>query len=403
VSGPADTARLLRDHSRLTSLPYGCYGTATQYRLDLDHVWYREWLFAGHDCELARPGDFLTLQVGDYPLLVVRDRDGVLRAFHNTCRHRGSRLCADAHGHGQRLTCPYHAWTYRLDGSLVAAPNMGAQFDPAGFALQAVHCESLAGFVFICLATDPPPFDALRQLAQAYVEPHALRDARVACESTIVEKADWKLVLENNRECYHCSGNHPELLRSFPNQPTLTGTAGGDYGARVEAFWGACEARGLPARYRLSDNLQTRVMRLPLNAGARSLTMSGQAAVAQPLAAQPGDGDIGSLLFYHFPSTWNHVLADHAVTFRVLPLSPTTTQLTTKWLVHRDAVEGIDYDPATLTAVWRATNAEDQRICEENQLGTLSPAYVPGPLSPLEEQGVRQFVDWYCSTLAQRL
>jgi Rieske 2Fe-2S family protein len=403
MNDAADPARLLREHSRLTSLPYGCYGTAAQYRLDLEHLWYREWLFAGHDCELSSPGDTLTLQVGDYPLLIVRDRNGLLRAFHNVCRHRGSRLCAEVHGHAPRLTCPYHGWTYRLDGTLAAAPHMGEGFDPGGYSLRSVHCESLAGFIFICVATEPPDFAPLRRQAEAYLAPHALRDAKVACESTIIENADWKLVLENNRECYHCGANHPELLRSFPNQPTLTGKPGGTHGTRVERFWDDCEARGLPGRYLLSGNLQTRVMRLPLNSGACSLTLTGRAAVARPLAQQLTGADLGSLLFYHFPSTWNHVLADHAVTFRVLPLSPTTTQLTTKWLVHRDAVEGVDYDPATLTEVWRATNAEDQRVCEENQRGTLSPAYVPGPLSSVEEQGVRQFLDWYCTTLAQRL
>ena len=395
--------QLLAAHRGETALPFGFYGGELQHRVDLEHLWYREWLFAGHDCELLRPGDNLTLQVGAYPVLIVRDAAGRLRAFHNTCRHRGSRLCAAAHGNAQRLTCPYHGWTYRLDGSLIAAPHMGPGFDPSGLALRRVHCETVAGFIFICVAADPPDFGPLRELAEPYLLPHALRDAKVACEVTIIENANWKHVLENNRECYHCGSNHPELLRSFPNQPTVTGTPGGTDGGRLEAFWQACEARGLPARYRLSANLQTRLMRLPLVDGARSLTLSGQAAVARALADSLTSADIGSQLFYHYPSTWNHVLADHAVTFRLLPLSPTRTQLTTRWLVHRDAVEGIDYDAATLTAVWRATNAQDQRICEENQIGTLSPAYAPGPLSALEEQGVSQFLEWYCRTLGQRL
>jgi Rieske 2Fe-2S family protein len=109
------------------------------------------------------------------------------------------------------------------------------------------------------------------------------------------------------------------------------------------------------------------------------------------------------LLLFHFPTTWNHVMADHATTFRLLPLSATTTQLTTKWLVNRDAVEGVDYDLKRLTEVWVATNDSDRRVCQENQIGVNSPAYVPGPYSPVHEAGVTQFVDWYCTHIEERL
>ena len=113
--------------------------------------------------------------------------------------------------------------------------------------------------------------------------------------------------------------------------------------------------------------------------------------------------DVGTLLMFHFPTTWNHVLADHAISFRVLPVSPTQTQLTTKWLVHRDAVEGVDYDLKELTQVWLATNAADTRNCQENQIGVNSPAYDPAPYSPVHEAGVTQFVHWYCTHLEGRL
>jgi Rieske 2Fe-2S family protein len=106
---------------------------------------------------------------------------------------------------------------------------------------------------------------------------------------------------------------------------------------------------------------------------------------------------------YHYPNTWNHFLADHAITFRVLPVSPTETEVTTTWLVHRGAVEGVDYDLTTLTEVWIATNDEDRQVVEENQKGILSPAYEPGPYSTIQEEGVIQFVDWYCGMLGDRL
>jgi Rieske 2Fe-2S family protein len=108
-------------------------------------------------------------------------------------------------------------------------------------------------------------------------------------------------------------------------------------------------------------------------------------------------------LFFHYPSTWNHFLGDHAISFRVLPLSPTQTQLTTKWLVQRDAREGVDYDVEQLTRVWLATNAQDRRIVHENQIGMNVPTYEPGPYSQLQESGVRQFVDWYSNRMKARL
>jgi Rieske 2Fe-2S family protein len=118
--------------------------------------------------------------------------------------------------------------------------------------------------------------------------------------------------------------------------------------------------------------------------------------LAKPLSDGVTEPNIGSLLLFHYPTAWSHVLGDHAITFRVLPIGPTKTQVTTKWLVHRDAVEGADYSKDELTRVWLATNDQDRRIVEENQRGILSPAFEPGPYSPVHEGGVMQFVDWYC-------
>jgi Rieske 2Fe-2S family protein len=142
---------------------------------------------------------------------------------------------------------------------------------------------------------------------------------------------------------------------------------------------------------------------MPLLEGAVSLTMDGSAAVRRPLADGIAEPNLGTLLLFHYPTTWNHVLADHAISFRLLPISPTETQLTTKWLVHKDAVEGVDYDLKRMTEVWMATNESDRRVCQENQIGVNSPAYDPAPYSQMHEGGVIQFVDWYCTELEGRL
>ena len=398
-----DMLRRLRRRKPATALERDFYVSPADFQVDLDLIWYRDWLFVGHDCEVPDPGNFLTVQIGEYPVVVVRDRDGGLGAFHNSCRHRGSRICAAQRGNAARLVCPYHQWTYALDGRLLSARDMGGTFDKTQYGLKPVHCTSVGGYIWVCLARTAPDFEPVRAQLEPYFLPHALQSAKIAFESTIVENANWKLVWENNRECYHCAANHPELIRTFPEDPAITGVGGGAGNERIAAKQSYWESIGLPSAFRISADGQYRTTRFPLIEGMTSYTLDGQAAVTRPLADAVQERDTGTLLLFHFPTTWNHVLADHAVTFRMLPLSPTTTQLTTKWLVHRDAVEGVDYDLKRLTEVWIATNEADRRVCQENQIGVNSPAYEPAPYSTLHEGGVAQFVDWYSTHLETRL
>ncbi len=396
-------AALLSRRRHGYSLERPFYTNPDFFRVDLDLIWYRDWLFVGHDCELAAPGAYLTVQVGEYSVILVRGRDGEIRALHNSCRHRGSRVCAAERGVSARLMCPYHQWTYDLDGKLVGARHMPQGFDKANHSLKPVACESAAGYLFICLAEEPPDFAAFRALMEPYFAPHRLLEARVAFESTIIEQGNWKLVWENNRECYHCRGSHPELCKTFPEAPTVTGVHGAETDPEMIAHWHKCESAGLPSRFRIDAAGQYRATRAPLLGDAESYTHSGRPAVARGLADGIATDRIGALLLYHYPTTWNHILGDHAVTFRVLPLSATETAVTTKWLVHRDAIEGVDYDLATLTDVWTQTNDQDRRIVEENARGILSPAYEPGPYNERDEGGVIQFVDWYTATIDSRL
>jgi Rieske 2Fe-2S family protein len=400
----SEMLRQLRARRGGFSLPQSFYGDPAFHQLDLESIYYREWLFVGHECELVQPGAYFTVNIGSYNIVVLKRDDGTIGALHNSCRHRGSRVCAGEKGKvGRRLICPYHQWTYHHDGSLATARYMGPELDREQFGLKRVHCETLGGYIFVSLASTPPDFSTVRAEVEPYLLPHNLREAKVAFEMTIVEKGNWKLVWENNRECYHCAGNHPELLRTFPEKPTFSGLDSQMGDTVIRNHWMRCEKDGLPSTFRLSQNGQHRTVRLPLLEGAESFTMDGRSAVTKPLSNAVTASTIGSMLLFHYPSTWNHVLVDHAVTFRVLPLSPTETQLTTKWLVHKDAVEGVDYDLKRLTEVWIATNDQDRSIVEGNQLGISSPAYEPGPYCPDHEAGVMQFVDWYCRTMEQSL
>lgn len=373
------------------------------FAVDLEEIWYRDWLFVGHDCELPQPGSYMTLQVGEYPVVLVRDTAGAIRAFHNVCRHRGSRVCLAEKGRTARLVCPYHQWTYGLDGQLLFARQMGPAFDSAPYGLKPVACESISGYLFICLAETPRDFAPIRARLTRYFAPHRLTEAKVAYESTIIEQGNWKLVWENNRECYHCAANHPELCKTYPEAPSATGVNGAAEDPEIVAHWRACESRGLESAFDMTEDGQARLVRVPLLREAESYTMDGRRAVARNLSDDVPGGTIGALLLFHYPTTWNHVLIDHAVTFRVLPLSATETQVTTRWLVHRDAVEGVDYDLERLTHVWLETNDQDRQIVEENARGIASRAYQPGPYSEIHEGGVIQFVEWYARTMQDRL
>jgi glycine betaine catabolism A len=380
------------------------YTDAEIFALDMEQVFYRDWLFAAHSAELPESGSYLTLQIGAYPILLTRAADGVIRAFINSCRHRGARVCPEAAGTATKLVCPYHQWTYQLDGRLFAARQMGSGFDRSQLALKPLHCETVAGYIFVCLAAEAPDFGPTRRHLEPYLLPHRLSEARVAFQSTIIEEGNWKLVWENNRECYHCGGNHPELARTFPDTPTVTSVSGAADDPQIVHHWRRCESARLASEFKLSPDGQMRTARMPLLEPAVSYTMTGQPAVKRALSDSiPRDLNIGALLLFHYPSTWNHFLADHAISFRVLPLGPTRTELTTKWLVHRDAVEGVDYDVRELTRVWLATNEQDRRIVRENQIGMNCPAYEPGPMSSVTEGGVRQFIDWYRNRLEHRL
>ncbi|PMR74984.1 aromatic ring-hydroxylating oxygenase subunit alpha [Billgrantia endophytica] len=385
------------------SLPQPFYNDGRLFALDMETIFEKEWLFAGMTCEIPAKGNYLTLDVGDNPIIIVRGGEGAIHAFHNVCRHRGSRLCTQERGKVAKLVCHYHQWTYELDGRLLfAGSDLGVDFDFAEFGLRPISVRNAGGFLFICLAETPPEIEGFLASLSRYVAPHDLENTKVAVTSTIVEQANWKLVVENNRECYHCNGAHPELLNSLQefddtDDPRAT-DAYKTLVARKQADWNTLGAPWQLQRF----GRQNRLTRTPLLEGRVSMTMDGSQGCRR-LLGELSDPDMGSLRILHLPNSWNHVMGDHAVVFRVMPLGPQQTVVTTKWLVHKDAVEGVDYDPAALRRVWDVTNEQDRRLAEENQRGINSKAYSPGPYSPTYEFGVIDFIDWYCERLQESL
>ncbi len=385
------------------SLTQDLYCDPGVFDADMANIWYKEWLFVLPSCEIPKAGNYVVHEIGAYSVVIVRGNDGEIRAFHNSCRHRGSVLCKAKKGTGPKLVCPYHQWTYELDGRLLWARDMGPDFDASKHGLKQVHCRNVCGMVYICLADDAPAIETFAAEAGRYLAPHDLENSKVAHESTIIENGNWKLVWENNRECYHCSGNHPSLCRTFPEDPRALGNdESGEMNGLQQQHTQRCEAAGAPSGFSIAELGDWRLVRTPLLDGAESYTLNGKVASTKPNTSLPFK-DAGALLMFKYPGTWNHFLSDHSILFRVTPISATQTEVCTKWLVHKDAVEGQDYDLKRLTEVWLATNDEDREVVENNQRGIQSPAYVPGPYSPTHEGGNIQFTDWYANTMIRAL
>jgi phenylpropionate dioxygenase-like ring-hydroxylating dioxygenase large terminal subunit len=393
----AHVQELLAARRKLFTLPQAFYTDPEIFKLDLEAVFYRRWIFAGPECEIPSPGDYFTLSIGPTPIVVLRDQAGAVKAYFNTCRHRGSKICLADKGSVRRLVCPYHQWTYDLSGKLVANGQMHEGFDRAEYSLRPVHARTAGGTIYICLASEPPDFDVYGPAIEPYLAPHDLSNAKLAHQTSVVVKGNWKLVMENSRECFHCPAKHHELMHFFLHQYDYADPRSDPV---ISAFWERCSTLGLKST--ASSGEEFRISRLPLIKGAVSLTMDGKPAVARVLGTMP-TSDAGSVRWVHFPSTFNHALADYAVLVRMLPISPQESLFTTNWLVHRDAEEGRDYDLQRLIQVWSATNDQDKALVERNQEGVNSVGYLPGPYSQYAEQGVIEFVEWYCAKLGAYL
>jgi Rieske 2Fe-2S family protein len=392
------------------SLPGPLYTSDEAYQNDLAAVFGRSWLFVATEPEIAEPGDYVTVAVGRWSVVLIRDDEMAVRAFHNVCRHRGSRLLDPGKGSFGNIVCPYHQWTYDTSGRLLHAESCGAGFDRAPLSLRPVHVRSVSGLVFISLADEPPAdFDDYAATVAPYLAPHRLAEAKVATQLDIVEDGNWKLVMENNRECTHCGG-HPELIRSlFP----IYGYHADDISPRLrpaferyteahQEFTATCRELGLPWEpVEQLDNRPTgfRIEREPLDLAGESFTVDGRRACARLLADFP-TGRLGRLSMHVQPNAWFHGLADHAVTFSVLPIAPDRSLLRTTWLVHKDAVEGRDYELDRLTTVWRQTNDQDRTFVARAHRGVSDPAYLPGPYLPPEYQ-VDAFCSWYVDRLEE--
>ena len=399
-------AALLNSRRPGFALPSAFFSDERVYAADLEHIFARHWLFVASEAEIPEAGDYRAYQIGPYPIFILRQDDGSICAFHNTCRHRGSRILQQDSGVvGAKIVCPYHRWGYDTTGRVVDCGPGGDAALAKGLHLKRVHLRNLSGLLFVCVADHPPEdFADLAAQMTPYLTAHEVPRTKVAKQVDLVEHGNWKLTMENNRECFHCGG-HPELLNSLfhflgdISEESLSEEERAIYrryeNARELAL-ASWKRAGLPwERIELLHGRPTgfRAERLVLEGTGESMTVDTRVACTRLLGSLT-ERRLGTLHLHVQPNAWFHFMSDHILTFAVFPIDRERTLVRTTWLVNADAEEGKDYDVEKLTQVWDATNSQDAHFVTETQRGTASPEYVPGPLSATEFM-VDLFHRWY--------
>ncbi|WP_394178292.1 aromatic ring-hydroxylating dioxygenase subunit alpha [Yoonia maritima] len=405
-----DIGKLLASRQPGHSLPAPLYTSDAVWRADCEVIFGRHWIAVGVACDVPEAGDVIALDIGLASIIIVRDDDDELRAFHNVCSHRGARLVPPGRSVVGKLVCPYHQWTYDLDGALALAPHMGLDFDRALHHLKPVALRDVAGLLYVCLSDNPPAdIEELAAIMEPRLGIYDLRNARVAFEQDVIEEGNWKLTMENNRECYHCAANHPQLSLSFhaadfgydPEGLTETERAEAnallDAYASYEEYWHKEDMSFAAVEHTVGWVTNFRTQRLIIAGLGESQTPDTRAAVQIPLgqADKPWMGDVHLWGI----NSWNHVMSDHAVVATAVPIGPGRTLVRTKWLVHADAIEGEDYDLTNLTSVWTSTNNEDAHLVALAHQGAMSPGYRPGPYSQYTERALDEFASWYVARM----
>ena len=396
-------AKLLGKDRKGHTLPRELYVSEAAFHFDTQVMLKSVWLYACTVAHVKNPGDYFVFELANNSIVIVRGRDKEVRAFWNSCRHRGSKICLDQRGRAPRLMCPYHQWTYGLDGNLLAARSMAEDFDKADHGLAPVALENVGGLIFVCMSDTPPPIDRMKADIADQIGVYNLDRLKVAVQDDYVEDANWKLVMENNRECYHCDAGHPELVsvlgtygfgKGLPEDGEADIVDDADYDALVAAKRAEWLALGIDRDLiEFPDGWWHRIARLALANGAVTQSIDGKLACGK-LIGPFAEPESSSLSVWTQPNSWHHLCCDHVVTFSLTPIAADKTLLRTSWLVHEDAVEGVDYDADNLAALWRATNTQDGHFSMINHQGISNDGYAQGPYA-VEEKLVEDFKDFY--------
>ena len=398
--------KILQSREPNHGLPRPFYHDDLLYRAEMEFIWRQGWLFAGHSCQIPNPGDYFLFEVDGDSIIIVRGDGGQVNALYNVCRHRGSIICEEAEGHAKRFICPYHQWTYDHDGNLMLVRGMQEELDKSQLGLNRAQAREVQGMIFINLAREPMDFDAAYSAIEPVVRPQGLNRAKVAKIMDFDVHANWKLVWENNRECYHCNVNHPQYNKAnfdrYNADDTIARVAEelAMVTARSEAKWGAQGLSITRAEAGMTEfpdpehNIWYSANRTALTDGFVSETLDGE-QVAPLMGDYTEAADIGTIRVRNLPNFWQHASCDHVVAVRLMPNGLYHTNVRMIWLVDAKAEEGKDYDLDQLLPFWLLTAEQDWQICVNQQKGVNSHAYTPGPLSTYKEYNLDRFLLWY--------
>ena len=345
------------------TLPRRYYTAPEIFQEEAERIFARRWLCVGREDRIRSPGDYIVQPVGNESIIILRDRTGALRAYYNVCRHRGTRLCEEHSGRfSETIQCPYHAWTYGLDGRLIGAPSSGEieGFNKADYPLHPVAVQSWEGFVFINLDRDPEPFaKAFERLIGRFTR-FNLPNLAVARTIEYEVRANWKLLFQNYSECYHCGPVHPPLAK-------LTPPTSGENDLVDGPFTGGF---------------------MVINEGHQSLTMTGRACGL--MVGDLPEEDLNRVYYYAiFPNMLLSLHPDYVMYHTLWPEAPDRTRILCSWLFHPDTLTDPSWDPEDGIQFWDMTNRQDWHICEQSQLGVQSRVYQPGPYSKREALSVQ--------------
>ncbi len=365
----------------LSTFPGRYYYEPAIFQEEQEHIFGKMWFYVGRADALPTPGSYRVVTVANESIIVVRDKESQLHAFFNVCRHRGARLCNVESGQLKgSIQCKYHAWTYGLDGRLIGAPNVMSdeQFDRLSYGLLPVALHVWEGLIFLNLADDPLPFE--EQLNDPKVqqfgdispyERYQIGRLKLGKSITYDVQANWKLIIENTLECYHCGPMHPELCELIPLYRTGKVFAGDDFsagvllGEQVEAF----TITGKASRPPLPDLLPEDTRRYY------------------------------GLLF--LPNMFINLLSDHVVVDTFQPLGPERTLVISDWLFDPDVMARPDFDPSDAVDLLDLVNRQDWVVCELTQKSMASRVYRNGGNYAPDEHHIRGFVEYILEKLGE--
>jgi len=336
------------------SLPRKYFVSPDIFAKEQSDILSKRWLLVGHQSQMPKPGDYFLAAIGGESVIVTRDQKSQVRGFYNVCRHRGTRLKEDACGHASAIQCPYHAWTYALDGRLIGAPHMDdvPGFDKADYSLHRVNLGLWDGFIFVNLEKNPEPLEKWFWPLKGKFSHWNMSILQPAKRIDYDVQANWKLMFENYSECYHCPGVHPQLQKVSPYDSAENDLHEGPF---LGGF-------------------------MKINPG-QSLTMSGNAC-----AAFVGKIENLQQVFYYsiFPNMLLSLHPEYVMVHQLWPMSPERTLIVCNWFFHPDAFNRSDFKPDDAIEFWDMTNKQDWHVCELSQQGIASRAYEPGPYSSRE-------------------